>query len=123
MFKQVFRLTFVTFIWTRYKRLIISTTFLFAYLWFVGFAHAEYLNYASKQALDDVGHSFFIKWIALAIGIGCYFLFHFLSPSDKQAKQNPATTPQPGEADPFDAIRQKEKLRSRAEIIIDDNKD
>ena len=122
MFKQVFRLTFVTFIWKHYKRLIVSTILLFAYLWFVGYAHSEYLNYASQQESLSVGQSFFIKWLALLIGVGLYLLFHFLAPSRKRQKKDKQSTvnePVPGEPDPFDEIRKKEKLRSRADMMID----
>jgi len=126
MFKQVFRLTFVTFIWKHYKRLIVSTALLFAYLWFVGYAHAEYLQYANQDQNVSVGQSFFIKWIALILGVAVYLLFHFLSPSRKQKKESAkpieAHEPKPGEPDPFDAIREKDSLRSRAEIVLDKTK-
>lgn len=126
MFKQVFRLTFVTFIWKHYKRLIVSTILLFAFLWFVGYAHSEYLNYASQQEISSVHQSFFFKWGAQIIGVACYLLFHFMMPSRKKIKKgknkekaSSINEPVPGEPDPFDVIRQKEKLRSRAEMMID----
>lgn len=127
MFKQVFRLTFVTFIWKHYKRLIVSTVLLFAYLWFVGYAHAEYLQYANQDQSISVGQSFFIKWAALILGVGVYLLFHFLAPSRKQKKESDKPIevhePKPGEPDPFDAIREKDSLRSRAEIVLEKDKD
>ena len=128
MFKQVFRLTFVTFIWKQYKRVIVSTALLFAFLWFVGFAHSEYLDYATREGVENVGSSFFIKWIALILGVATYFLFHYLTPSRKDLKNNKnkeSIIVMPladGEPDPFDQIRNKEKLRTRAEIVIDENK-
>ena len=128
MFKQVFRLTFVTFIWKQYKRVIVSTALLFAFLWFVGFAHSEYLDYATREGVENVGSSFFIKWIALILGVAIYFLFHYLTPSRKDLKNNKnkeSIKVMPladGEPDPFDQIRNKEKLRTRAEIVIDENK-
>lgn len=131
MFKQVFRLTFVTFIWKHYKRIILSTVLLFACLWFIGYAHSEYLNFAKQQENTNVEQSFFFKWAAQIIGVAGYLLFHFLMPSRKQLKakdkdkKKPITVepPLPGEPDPFDTIRQKQKLRSRAEMMIDKNSD
>ena len=128
MFKQVFRLTFVTFVWKQYKRVIVSTALLFVFLWFVGFAHSEYLDYATREGVENVGSSFFIKWIALILGVAIYFLFHYLTPSRKDLKNNnnkESIKVMPladGEPDPFDQIRNKEKLRTRAEIVIDENK-
>ncbi|MBX2846945.1 MAG: hypothetical protein KTR16_01395 [Acidiferrobacterales bacterium] len=128
MFKQVFRLTFVTFIWKQYKRIIVSTVLLFAFLWFVGFAHSEYLDYATRENVDNVGVSFFIKWIALILGVAIYFLYHYLMPSRKDLKKKKSKdaieikAPADGEPDPFDQFRNKEKLRTRAEILIDREK-
>lgn len=123
MFKQVFRLTFVTFIWKQYKRYIVSIALLFAYFWFVGFAHTEYLEFAATQENTNVGTSFFIKWFALLIGVSAFFLFHYLAPSRKELKQKvKVSPPKQGEPDPFEQIRNKEKLRTRAEIIIDEQK-
>ena len=127
MFKQVFRLTFVTFIWKQYKRIIVSTALLFAFLWFVGFAHSEYLEYATREGVDNVGSSFFIKWLALILGVAVYFLFHYFAPSRKDLKKKNKESIKvmplaEGEPDPFDEIRSKEKLRTRAEIVIDEKK-
>lgn len=129
MFKQLFRLTFVTFIWKQYKRLIVSTLLLFSYLWFVGFAHGEYLNFASRQAEQNaIGLSFFIKWGAMIFGVVSYFAYYFfasrlrstksIAKSDNKQNQDFSAD----QDDPFDHIRNKEKLRSRAEIVMDKKK-
>ena len=142
MFKQIFRLTFVTFVWKQYKRIIVTTLLLFAYLWFVGFAHSEYLDFAAQDENANRGASFLFKWVALLIGVSTYLLYHFVFMARKQhkeqaeekakeeAKKKPNKTtkikvepPRPGEPDPFAAIRTKDKLRSRAEMIIDKNQD
>lgn len=127
MFKQAFRLTFVVVIWKQYKRAIVSTALLFAYLWFVGFAHSEYLSFAELQPEEtSIALSFFVKWFALILGVALYMGFHFFtktpnkkSKGNERAKLNAPSTDEP---DPFEQIRHKEKLRSRAEIIIDKNK-
>ncbi len=130
MFKQFFRLTFVTFIWKHYKRIIVSTLILFAFLWFVGYAHAEYLQFANEQAQANAQKSYFFKWAAQLLAVTIYLLFHYLMPSRKQqkiskqkAKNFKAEAPAPGEPDPFDAIRHKDKLRSRTEVMLNEKQD
>ena len=135
MFKQIFRITFVTFIWKQYKRVIVSTATLFAYLWLVGSIHADYLSYAELQA-DEVliGYSFLLKWAALIAGVILYLAYHFIRGARRRGKsQNPdasskttalkkANSIADGEQqgpDPFAEIRSKRKLRSRAEIMMD----
>jgi len=125
MLKQVFRITFITFIWKHYKRFIVSSVLLFTYLWLVGFAHSEYLEFASTlQPPPDVSVSFFVKWAALIGGVVMYLLVNFLASntiSDKKEKKN-ATPIKEGEPDPFEHIRTRKKLRSRAEIMIEKDK-
>ena len=142
MFKQFFRLTFVTFIWKHYKRIIVSTALLFAFLWFVGYAHSEYQSYANLHQAKGAQSSFFYKWIAQILGVSCYLLFHYLMPSRKQQKlklkekakeqekelkkaskpfkSKKVPPPDPNEPDPFEQIRKKDKLRSRAEMLVDE---
>lgn len=130
MFKQVFRLTFVTVIWKQYKQVIVSTLALFLYLWLVGSIHEDYLAY--EQDRSAIGLSFILKWAAFAVGVMLYMLFHWLRPRKKSQKRSwfkssagktsseqPVT--QDGE-DPFDDLRHQKKLRTRAEIIIDEKK-
>ena len=122
MFKQVFRLTFITFVWKKYKRAIVSTALLFAYLWLVGSIHTDYLDYARLEDESNIGSSFLIKWSALIGGTVIYLVFNFWrrnkpKPIDKMAKEVP------DENDPFAEIRSRKKLRSKAEMIIDPDKD
>ena len=136
MFKQVFRITFVTLIWKQYKRLIVSTLVLFAYLWLVGSIHEDYLNYAELQSDANLaGKSFIYKWAALMAGVLIYISFHLFrgkkagqrnkTRSTKlNAKPNTSPTdPEQNEGpDPFAEIRLKKKLRSRSEIMINKQK-
>jgi len=135
LFKQVFRLTFVTFIWKRYKRVLVSTGMLLAFFWLVNFAHDEYLAYAEyQQQIDSINISFLIKWLCLGLGAIIYMVYHFWVPvSFPQSSKDPdslnKTKPEkvkipdvdPNEPDPFEQIRNMEKLRTRAEIMIDKN--
>lgn len=122
MFKQIFRLTFVTFIWKQYKRTIVSTIALLIFLWLVNFAHAEYLSFAEFQAgKTHIGLSFFIKWMLLILGVLIYLAYSLLRP--KYRKKTGSIKKQRHESiakeDPFALIREKKKLRSRADIMLE----
>jgi hypothetical protein len=137
MFKQIFRLTFVTFVWKQYKQIIVSTLLLFGFLWLAGSIHEDYLNYADQlndQALAS--QSFIYKWIALCAGVLIYLAYHFFrirvrnsktgaGKNKAQAKgQSSSNTSMPlDDNDPFAEIRIKKKLRSRAEMMIDQEPD
>lgn len=159
MIKNIVRLTFVSYIWKRYKRLIVSTLVLFAYYWLVGKLHGDYIVYSELTAKDladeatsadqtPLAYSFIIKWVALILGGIVYCISNdFLitlnrfkaenaSESQGRSKQDPSvkttyssnqnnskqthdgpTNPQGG--DPFEYIRTKDTLRSKADIIIE----
>ena len=134
MFKQIFRLTFATFIWKQYKRIIVSTLLLFAYLWLVGSIHSDFLSYAELQTDQGIaGRSFLLKWAALASGVILYFTYNFVLSATKKNGKNPTgdstgvgkskkaqdNQPQADEDDPFASIREMKRLRTRAEISID----
>ncbi|MFT4630551.1 MAG: hypothetical protein ACI9WC_001906 [Arenicella sp.] len=141
MFKQIFRITFVTLIWKQYKRAIASTLLLFAFLWLVGNVHQDYLVYAAEQNDEGlVGRSFLYKWLALVSGVLLYLSYHWLrSTSSKSVKEiqpkngyftknnssnGKANSLPDGDQgdDPFAELRNKNKLRSRAEILVDKQK-
>ena len=124
IFKQIFRIAFVALVWKQYKGLIISSVILIAYILLVGNIHDEYLTFKQSQANIEIsGMSFIYKWLAYTIGVLAYFSFHFfrglstpkqdLTEKAKQANKNA----QNDEDDPFSAIRDMEKLRSRADFI------
>lgn len=144
MFKQIFRVTFITLVWKQYKHVIVSTLILFAYLWLVGSVHADYLSYAEMQEDESLaGVSFVLKWAAFITGVVIYVGFHWLRGRKQGNKDEVKTGPvfsrksqkidsfgnssskngQVEEIDPFAEIRTKEKLRTRAEIMMDKNKE
>lgn len=142
MFKQIFRITFVTLIWKQYKRLIVSTLLLFAFLWLAGNVHEDYLVYATNQNDEGlVGRSFLYKWIALVSGVLVYLSYHWLGngSSNKsgesqssngyfskgkssKAKIDSFPNSEQSDDDPFAELRKKHKLRSRAEMLVDKDK-
>ena len=129
MFKQIFRLTFATFVWKQYKRIIVSTLLLFAYLWLVGSIHSDFLSYAELQADQSMaGRSFLLKWVALVCGVALYFTYNFFRRAKRKRSDNSASSAnnveqdeqsQTDQDDPFANIRKMKKLRTRAEISID----
>lgn len=121
MFKQVFRLTFITFVWKKYKRIIVSTTVLFASLWLIGFIHDEYLEFAKLHNDSNLGLSFMLKWLALLSTVAIYLIYNYMgSRKEKISKKKVQEAVSDDSADdPFADIRTRKKLRSRAEMIID----
>ncbi len=124
VFKQIFRIAFVALIWKQYKSLILSTTLLVAYLFLVGSIHEDYLTHSQLQKdTTSSGLSFIYKWAAYTAGIIFYFGFHALRKTQPTEKNTSKTAEQANKAakgdpdDPFSAIREKEKLRSRADFI------
>ena len=127
MLKQVFRLTFLALIWKQYKRGIVSTCLLIIFFWLVNFAHAEYLSFAQFQTGDvNIGFSFFIKWFCLIAGGIVYVVYHFWKPKEStnafRGSQNQSETSESSDHDPFESIRHKETLRTRAEMMLEENK-
>jgi len=125
MFKHIFRLTFLTFIWKKYKRVIVSTVLLLLFLWLVNFAHSEYLSFAKYQSEEsNITLSFFVKWLSLILGAVIYLITVFWLPKKKiitKKNKDEAKLTNTGERDPFASIREKDQLRSRAEIMLEKN--
>ena len=130
MFKQIFRLTFITFIWKQYKRTIVSTFSLLVFLWLINFAHREYLSFAEHQSdASYISLSFFIKWILLVAAVIIYLCYSLYSPKnihsldknkvDKKSAELSTLSTLSNADDPFAQIRQKKNLRSRADIMLE----
>jgi len=129
VFKQIFRIAFIALVWKQYKGLIISSTLLIAYLLLVGNVHQDYLTHSQLQKdASSSGMSFVYKWLAYAIGIALYFGFHALRSSrapkeDLSEKAKRANKDAKNDLnDPFAAIRERDKLRSRADFIEQEKK-
>jgi len=133
MFKQLFRLTVVTYVWKRYKAIIVSTVILFVFFWLVSQLHQDYLSYGDlNKDTQHIGLSFVIKWVAFMVGFIVYVLFNSWqgkrASRSKDLPQDSVNTAQltsdtPDQEvnlnDPFYEIRQKDKLRSKADMIIE----
>lgn len=138
MINNLFRITFITFIWSRYKATIISTILLFLFFFLVSQLHQDYVSYAElNKDTANIGLSFVAKWFAFIGGAAFYIWLNvrFLAANKKQSekadpklsklekvlkktkKEEPASEVKSD--DPFDAIRKKDKLKSEADFIID----
>ncbi len=135
MIKNLFRITVLGFIWKRYKIVIVSTIALFIYFWLVGMLHEDFVSYSDLN--DDkqyVGLSFIIKWFAFVAGFIVYIALNSRHLNREVKPKNNSSVlserlegvsygGKPSEhEDPFDAIRKKGKLRSKADFIIEKNK-
>ncbi|MFT2109923.1 hypothetical protein [Marinomonas sp. 2405UD68-3] len=145
MMNQLFRLTFVTFIWKKYKQLIVSILSLILLLWITEQLHQDFISYS--QLNEDTAYlalSFIVKWVVfILLCIG--FIVINVSFGKKVAikkqsksffKENVVKTREPsfhkkGQEkksestkkiiDPFDEIRKKPHLRSKANVVLDED--
>jgi len=133
VFKQVFRVAFVTLIWKQYKHVIVSTLLLFTFLFLIGSIHSDFLKHAELQnKAADTGLSFIYKWFAFIGAVVIYFFYHFMRNRKlRNHKLNSKTKQQSlvqeldeleGDDDPFAQIRTRKKLRGRADFMIDEKK-
>lgn len=135
-------------LWRKYKFLLVSLIVLIAFVFLVGKIHQDYLAYAQTTGGLSVGWSFAVKWLVWVIGIAVFLgLNHWVNKrkqkksevEDKNSalqrilnwknthpdaktkafelsKDKDATNDQ---SDPFAALRNKDKLRSYADLIIE----
>lgn len=144
MIKQFVRLAIVATVWRRYKSGIISVAALLLFWFVVSFFHGEYISYADATGERQfLAISFFIKWGLGSLALSAFVLFHLKSfrkspeskqppqaeapkPNVQKAKKEPEVrpAPKPGDEDykaaedPFAALRDKPKLRSRADVEL-----
>jgi hypothetical protein len=150
MFQHVVRWTFFITIWKKYKGQLLTTFAYLIGLLLISMVHKDYLDYVAvaNEGKAFVSTSFLIKWVAYILLTGIYFwLFgRFSKPAVKAhedlgflkkfaaKKQNrnqnhkdfsvDAGTAETSQSapDPFANIRKKEKLRSEADLIIEQHK-
>jgi len=134
VFKQVFRLAFVTFIWKQYKAWIVSTVILLACIFIIGQIHADLLQvWQLNQNTSYTSLSLLYKWAAYIICIAIYSCYHIFRPkkspkdSRKTAKNEQRLLKKelselPSNEDPFNQIRLRDKLRSRSDFLLDKEK-
>jgi hypothetical protein len=137
MLKNLVHLTLLTVIWKKYRSMILSTLVLFGYFFLVSLLHDDYLSYSElNQNQQHLGLSFIIKWSAFIVGILIYLSFNFgflwkkreqtkspdplvKSGKKKSPSETGNETPATASNDPFAEIRNRDKLRSRADFLIE----
>ncbi|BFM22304.1 hypothetical protein [Gilvimarinus japonicus] len=135
MFRFLAKSALATVIWKRYRRPIVSTLALFISYFFIAMVHSDYVSWATTTAQhDNLWASFVVKWLAL-IGITLlYYWFNTRSlakinnetdaerhtkPHNKQSRRTAHPPPEAAGPDPFADIRSKDKLRSRADVAME----
>ncbi len=135
MWKSLLKLSVVSYIWKRYKRTLIAFPLLLLYFWGVGLVHEDFISYATLEGdKQGVGWSFLIKWLLILVGIAVFIAIHLAGDSDdnnhekesfahskgnsKSYSKNKSKNSQE-EFDAFSNIRNKDKLRTKADVILE----
>ncbi len=130
---------FVTVVWRRYKRLIVSTALLFVAYFLVALIHDDYMEYARTANSGNLAGAYLLKWAVLLAATVIYYLVNFPVPSlrgtakkrpvkkpplsRQKIKEAPAQIPEERDsADPFDSIRRKKKLKARGDALLHQEK-
>lgn len=133
MWNNLLKISVVTYIWRRHKRTLIALPALLLYFWMVNLIHVDVITYAKlKGQTTWLAWTFLIKWLFIFIGIAIFIVIHLNAKAAEQTdvssavggRKNPKTEKavDADEIDAFAAIRAKDKLRSRADMIIDKHK-
>lgn len=141
MWNNLLKLTLVSYVWKRYRRTLIALPVLLLYFWFVNLVHHDIIAYATlNKDTSWLGWSFLVKWLFILLGVVVFVLIHLkakpeqsdklISPlkhafkeSKSQQKATGKNLAEEGitETDAFERIRKKDKLRSKADIVIEKN--
>jgi hypothetical protein len=116
-------------LWRWFKPRLNSLVISFTIIVFTWIFHSEYTDYlAESNSVEYLGISYFIKW---AITIGVIFAFYIRETLSQRSAVKPATSKSEkkpvkptkkrdtiAEPDPFDNIRNKNHLESRADKLL-----
>ena len=130
IFKQAFRIAFVTFIWKQYKAWIISSLLLLLSFFLIGKIHTDLLPYWElQQDTSQTAASIIYKWLAYLGSTLLYFLYHYFRPKNQPTNKETEKLKHENleqelanlskNDDPFNEIRNKDKLRSRSDFILE----
>ena len=130
MLKPLVRITFAHLVWRYYKRTIVQSLLTIVAIIVIGLIHSDYLAYAQSQQHNDyVGLSFVVKWVVyllaltwLVLGIRSDYRKRQKQAELKQVAKAPPVYASP-EQDPFHQIRHKDKLKTRADLVIEKHRE
>ncbi|MDN4502343.1 hypothetical protein QX776_08010 [Alteromonadaceae bacterium BrNp21-10] len=125
MLKPLIRLTLAHLIWRHYKPVLIATVVCLLGIILVSFLHADYVAFAKElQGENHLGLSFIVKWLVYCVIVGLWLWIWLRTMAQRQklqdintmlvAEKNYACP----EDDPFNNIRHKDKLNSKADAIL-----
>ncbi|MGH1485617.1 MAG: hypothetical protein ACRBCI_05300 [Cellvibrionaceae bacterium] len=121
MWNNLLKLTVISYIWKRYRHTLIAVPILLLYLWLINLIHHDVIAYAKLQNETSwLGWTFLIKWMFVFLGIAVFVIVHV---NGRQINPNADKTPNGSQenvqtTDVFDAVRKKDKLRSKADVIL-----
>lgn len=129
MWNSLLKISVISYIWKRYKRTLISLPLLLVYFWLISLIHQDFLTFVELNDTKQwIGLSFLVKWVFVLLGIVVFIIFHLKDNQSENSnsytqfekkpsnKKTDASNAQ--DSDPFQTIRQKETLSSKAEKII-----
>lgn len=135
MWNNLFKITLASYIWKRYRRTLIATPLLLLYFWVVNVIHHDIIAYATlNNDTSWLAWSFLAKWLVILLGVVVFLYFTTKSPAEEKPKaslkEKMASTDSSieelksgGEGeDVFERIRKKDKLRSKADMVIEKHK-
>lgn len=88
MMNQIFRITFVTFIYKRYKQTILSSGLLLLVLWLIEKVHQDFVSYS--QLNEDTSYlalSFGLKWLGFFCVTGLYTAWNLVFKKESFKKE------------------------------------
>lgn len=133
MLQQFLKWTLIVTLFKRYKKQLLTIITALLALLLIANVHQDYLSYSSNINNEHIGWSFIVKWaLYIAVIIASFFTVKFLNKTNqvqktegklKQAfkKQKAESVQQTAtqQSDPFANIRKKDKLKSKADQVIE----
>ena len=119
VFKQVFRLAFITFVWKQYKAWIVSTLIFLSFIFIVGRFHSDLIQtWQINKDTSLVAKSLIYKWAAYIASVLIYCLYHTFrrkkdpkitekSRQEQRKKIENELSELPSSEDPFNEIRHR----------------
>ena len=129
MLAPILRFTVFSFIWRKYKRIIIAGLIMVCSIILINYLHSDFIEY--NQQLEEqhfIGVSFVVKWVMSLLILAAYILYarHMLKPVKKvdlekpiKSKENQVNAAKSD--DVFNDIRKKKTLLSKADLVIKNN--
>lgn len=140
MLNQMIKWTVLIGLWRNYKRHFSITLLMLLALLLITLFHQDFVEYNEKSATPYLAVSYIVKWIAYLLCAGVYVfaikrvnrlskydstLHSMMKEKSKETSNNESTEANEGEkatSDPFERLRNKKSLRSKADFIIDNDK-